>query len=170
VESKSIIFLDLDNTLVCCRWDDGIAFPANKYKFLDNVMVVAPRPGLLEFMEAVKELGNLNIFTAANRHYAQRVVGILGIKKYFDEIYCLGEFTIRNEIGSKLNLSRRSWVLTDDCPPETNFKIAILTRDVNEGRENNYVHVKQWYPTDQYDQDNEFPKILKKIAEKLNKD
>jgi hypothetical protein len=134
VSLASSIFLDLDGVLVRSYSRKDVEEQPHVIKSLPgavttyNGVVSVLRPGAREFLEGVKELGNVYLFTAAQLSYAKSLIKAFDLNSYFSKFYTTVYHT-QNSIAHELNLTGSPWVIVEDSPITlgiTQYKMGSL--------------------------------------------
>jgi len=128
------IYVDLDNTLICAREkssldeEDFKEISDSGYEYKEVVAgkkwIVGLRPGAKSFLEAVGELGEVKLCTAATKPYANAMLRAFELTRYFSEIISR-ENLDSNEMKEKYPCS----ILVDDLPsgmPDIKSKLKVM--------------------------------------------
>jgi len=120
---EKYLVLDLDQTLVfgCGYVPSHPATRIEVYLPDDfNIYYVSARPGLIEFLESMKPLYNIIVYTTAQLEYAEMVIETLKLKSFVTKLYARGDCwrvkhnTFIKEI-KRLKVPLQSTVFIDDC-------------------------------------------------------
>lgn len=130
----SSIFLDLDGVIVRSYSRKDVEERPEIIRNLPgavstyNGVVSVLRPGAKEFLEGVKALGNVYLFTAAQLSYAKSLLRVFDLNSYFSKCYTTVYHT-HNSISHELNLPGSPWVMVEDSPLSleiTQYKLGSL--------------------------------------------
>ena len=106
VEIDKYLVLDLDNTLI---YSKKKLKKINKIKKSirkeENEYDVIKRPYLTIFLNSLKKLYNLVIFTSAKKKYCKNMLKLIGKENYFSEIFTRGHMI------NKKKKSKNNWRL-----------------------------------------------------------
>lgn len=142
---KFNVVFDLDHTLIFSEYVDKskckktqILSNRNKYISVCNGGYnVWKRPYLKYVLRCLKKIVNINLFTRAEKTYADEICQKLGISKYFKKkLY-------REDCGEKKDLSKI----------DKDINNSILIDDLRENNKNgqNFFHISQYSPDNLYD-------------------
>lgn len=128
---KPVIVLDMDETL--------LHTPEEQFQdWFDDEVKSIPRPGLHEFIESVKQIGEVWILSAGDASYIPLALESVGI---IDKVK--GWRSSRNgRSGMSSVLAGRRWVLVDDRPATTDLTRSKLIQCGGIHRGGNLIVVK----------------------------
>ena len=158
-----ILFVDLDETLVCARFSAAGDAPQAKVpdRYGDfDVYGVFVRPGAVEALVAARDtFDEVSVYTAADRAYADAVVEAAGLRDYVDEVYTLDDvFEGKQALP---NLRGVPWALIDNDEEIAMNKVSSIVRSagvpLREAMERHWVFIPDFAPKNLRDVDNYEP-------------
>ncbi len=149
----SRVFLDLDSTLIR-TYDRGEAERRDITGIdVSRNLVVVPRPGLHDFLEALSECWKVCLLTAATQEYAEAITDACKIRRYFERIFSSYK-GYPHMIPMSVNMRDKHWILVDDTgldSPLTKFKFHCLGLTGEQNFKKHFVHSPSFHPHEDED-------------------